>query len=185
MVRRFLLNRAPSRGRTLHGRSAAFIFARALLQSVMLYFAYGSNLNLRRMKRLSARAKPVSAARLDGYKLVFRRFIDIAPENTGVVWGAVYEITPACERSLDAYEDCPLLYRKITVRVDVAGEMKEAMAYVMNEDGVAPPAIDYFTVLAQGYRDWKLDPAALTKARNAVMHDRTGKRPPGGGAGPR
>jgi gamma-glutamylcyclotransferase (GGCT)/AIG2-like uncharacterized protein YtfP len=152
----------------------------------MLYFAYGSNLNLRRMKRHAARAKAIGAARLDGYKLVFRRFIDITPDKAGAVWGAVYEITPACERSLDAYENCPALYRKITVRVDVAGELREAMAYVMNEDGFAAPAIDYFTVVAQGYRDWKLDPAPLTKARIAVMNDqKMSKRPLGGGAGPR
>lgn len=144
----------------------------------MLYFAYGSNLNLRRMRRHAARAKPIGVARLSGYKLVFRRFIDIAPEKTGVVWGALYEITPACERTLDAYEDCPALYRKITVQVEIDGEMKEAMAYVMNDDGVAPPAIAYFTVVAQGYRDWKLDPGPLTKARIAVMHAQKVQKPP-------
>lgn len=167
----------------------------------MLYFAYGSNLNLRHMKRHAPRATPVSPARLEGYKLVFRRFIDIAPDKAGVVWGAVYEITPACERTLDEYEDCPTLYRKITVRVDVGGEMKDAMAYVMNEDGLAPPAkpadnldarprapaIDYFTVIAKGYRDWKLDPGPLTKARIAVLHPQKTpyKRPPGDATGPR
>lgn len=152
----------------------------------MLYFAYGSNLSLRRMKRHAARAVPVGAARLDGYKLVFRRFIDITPDKAGVVWGAVYEITSACERTLDDYEDCPRLYRKITVSVDVGGTRRDAMAYVMNEEGFAPPAIDYFTVVAQGYRDWKLDPAPLTKARIAVLHaQKMQKVPLGGGAGPR
>lgn len=146
----------------------------------MLYFAYGSNLNLRHMKRHAPRALPVSVARLDGYKLVFRRYIDIVPDKTGVVWGAVYDLTPGCERALDEYEDFPKLFRKITVRVDVAGEMKEAMAYAMNEEDLAPeetsdarlraPSIDYFTVVAKGYRDWKLDPAPLTKARIAVLH---------------
>ncbi|MCA0202341.1 MAG: gamma-glutamylcyclotransferase [Proteobacteria bacterium] len=161
----------------------------------MLYFAYGSNLNLRHMKRHAPRAVPVSPARLDGYRLVFRRYADIAPDKTGVVWGAVYDLTPACERSLDEYEAFPTLFRKITVRVDVAGEMKDAMAYVMNAQGAAPetvsdarlraPAIDYFTVVAQGYRDWKLDPAPLTKARIAVLHPvkTPPKAPPRGGAG--
>lgn len=153
----------------------------------MLYFAYGSNLNLRRMKRHAPRAIPVSAARLDGYKLVFRRFIDIVPDKAGTVWGAVYEITPACERALDEYEEVPTLYRKITLSVDVGGEMKDAMAYVMNADGLAPPEIAYVTVITQGYRDWKLDPAPLTKARIAVLHPQKTPRtqPPGGGAGPR
>jgi len=151
----------------------------------MLYFAYGSNLNLRHMKRHAPRATPVGIARLGGYELVFRRFIDMAPSSRGAVWGAVYEITPACERSLDAYEGCPALYRKIAVRVNVAGEMKDAMTYVMNEDTIAPPAIDYFTVIAKGYRDWKLDPAPLTKARIAVIHPRKRSTQPAGGVGPR
>jgi gamma-glutamylcyclotransferase (GGCT)/AIG2-like uncharacterized protein YtfP len=149
----------------------------------MLYFAYGSNLNLRRMKYHAARAEPIAPARLDGHRLVFRRFIDIVPDKEGTVWGAVYWITRACERALDAYEDCPRLYRKVAVRVEVAGETREAMAYAMNGDGFAPPAIDYFTVVAQGYRDWKLDPAPLTKARIAVLHSQKMlKPPPGGGA---
>lgn len=136
----------------------------------MLYFAYGSNLNLAQLKRHATRAKPIGAARLDGYALVFRKFLDIAPEKSGVVWGAVYEITPACERALDAYEDFPRLYRKITVRVDVAGELREAMVYVSNEKGLAPPSVAYFNLVARGYREWKLDPAPLTKARIATLH---------------
>lgn len=151
----------------------------------MLYFAYGSNLNLRLMKRHAPRATPVGAARLDGYKLAFRRYLDIVPEKSGTVWGAVYKITANCERTLDAYEEFPTAYRKITVRVEVGGEMKDAMAYVMNEEGLAPPAIAYFTLVTQGYRDWKLDPAPLTKARIAVLHVQKQNKTlrPGGGAG--
>ncbi len=144
----------------------------------MLYFAYGSNLNLRHMKRHAPRAKPVGTALLAGYKLVFRHFIDLAPDETASVMGGVYDITPACERALDDYEDVPALYRKITVKVDIGGEMKEAMAYVMTDAAVTSasnarqraPELSYFTVVAQGYRDWKLDPAALTKARLAILH---------------
>lgn len=156
----------------------------------MLYFAYGSNLNLRHVRRHAPGAKPVGVARLDGYKLVFRRFIDITPDKSGHVWGAVYDISPACERALDAYEGFPTLYRKITLDVEVSGAsgqaMAQAMAYVMNEDGVAPPEIAYFTAVVQGYRDWKLDPAPLTKARIAVLHAPKGlTRSPDGAVGRR
>jgi gamma-glutamylcyclotransferase (GGCT)/AIG2-like uncharacterized protein YtfP len=144
----------------------------------MLYFAYGSNLSLRHMKRHAPRAVPVGKARLEGYKLVFRRFIDVMPDKTGVVWGAAYEITSACERALDAYEDCPALYRKITVQIDVEGSTQAALAYVMNQTDIAPPAIAYYTILAQGYRDWKLDPAPLAKARIAVLHPQKVAKPP-------
>ena len=57
----------------------------------MLYFAYGSNLNLRNFKRHAPRATPVSAATLRGYKLVFRQFCDITPDQNPIV-GQVDEI---------------------------------------------------------------------------------------------
>lgn len=136
----------------------------------MLYFAYGANLNLRLFKRHAPRATPIAPVRLDGHKLVFRRFIDIAPDKSSSVWGGLYRITPACERALDAYENFPALYRKVTVTVDQDGQPHEAMAYVMNEAELVPPAIDYFSAIVRGYRDWKLDPGPLHKARVAVLH---------------
>ena len=138
----------------------------------MLYFAYGSNLNRRAMAHRCPRAEPLERARLDGYRLVFRRFADIVGDPAGVVWGALYRLTPACLRALDKYEDAPRVYRRITVNVIRDEVACEAIAYVMNAGPIAPPDVAYYGDVARGYADWKLDQATLRRARLAVLGGR-------------
>jgi gamma-glutamylcyclotransferase (GGCT)/AIG2-like uncharacterized protein YtfP len=137
----------------------------------MLYFAYGSNLNLRAMAHRCPRAKALTVARLDGYRLVFRRHADISPDPKGTVWGALFELTPACVRTLDKYEgEGSSVYRKITVTVTDDRGTREAMAYIMNSGQLAPPDVAYYGEIARGYRDWKLDEGLLRSARLATLH---------------
>ena len=141
----------------------------------MLYFAYGSNLNRRAMAQRCPRAEAVSAARLDGYRLVFRRFADIVSDPTSTVWGALYDLTPACLHALDKYEDAPRSYRKTSVKVVRGETLVDAMAYMMNEGAIAPPELAYYNEIARGYTDWKLDQAHLRRARLAVLTSRKGQ----------
>ena len=55
------------------------------------YFAYGSNLNLKQMETRCPNAELVSAAELEGFKLVFRGVLDIerARTNSKVI-GAIF-----------------------------------------------------------------------------------------------
>ncbi len=138
----------------------------------MLYFAYGSNLNRRAMARHCPRAEAVATARLEGYRLVFRGYIDITPDKTGTVWGGLYKLTPACLHALDKYEDAPRLYRRTAIKVVTEDGPREAMAYVMNEKHVAPPDLDHYSLIARGYADWKLDEGPLRRARLAVLNRR-------------
>lgn len=48
-----------------------------------LYFAYGSNLNLDQMARRCPDAEPVGRVRLDGYRLAFRRTVDVQGKGVG------------------------------------------------------------------------------------------------------
>lgn len=135
----------------------------------MLYFAYGANVNQRNLKRHAPRARALGLARLPGYKLVFKRFADVIKDPAGAVTGVLYELTPACEVALDRYEDVPALYRKATVTVESDQGPREAMVYVMSGGEKAPPDLDYFTVIARGYADWKLDTKVLRDARFACL----------------
>jgi gamma-glutamylcyclotransferase (GGCT)/AIG2-like uncharacterized protein YtfP len=139
----------------------------------MLYFAYGSNLNRRAMARHCPRAQALTAARLDGYRLVFRGTIDIAPDKAGTVWGGLYKLTPACLRALDKYEDAPRLYHRAAVTVTGDGGPHQAMVYLMNQKHAAPPDLEHYRLIARGYADWKLDEAPLRRARLAVLRERT------------
>ena len=89
-----------------------------------LYFAYGSNINLKQMAYRCPDAHMVSPIILENYELLFRGntrgngVATIAPKEGGQVHGLLWRITPACEQSLDLYEGYPRLYEKeqVTVR---------------------------------------------------------------------
>lgn len=147
----------------------------------MLYFAYGANLNLRGMKRRCPKAEPVTAATLKGYRLEFRTYATIIADPKADVLGALYRLTPQCFRSLDEYEGPE--YKKITVTVDANGEAQEATAYMMHagalfEKGRAPPSVMYFTDIARGYADWKLDVNVLRRVRYALLQPERRKSKP-------
>ncbi len=134
----------------------------------MLYFAYGANLNLRGMKRRCPRATALSVATLKGYRLEFRGFVTIAADVSGAVPGALFELTPACWRALENYEGPD--YEKIDVTVETAEGPRVAAAYIMSGGTRASPTLAYFSEIARGYSDWKLDHGPLRRARIATLH---------------
>src|SRR3990172_11142414 len=87
----------------------------ALPMSRLLYFAYGSNLDLRRFRRRCPAAAVVGRARLPDHQLSFTRYsrtskggvADIVPEPGAEVWGALYEVDEPCLAALDEYEGVP------------------------------------------------------------------------------
>lgn len=134
----------------------------------MLYFAYGANLNLRGFKRRCPKAVPVGTAKLAGYRLEFRTYATIVADASAEVLGALYELTPQCLRALDEYEGPE--YDKITVTVVTDDGAKDATAYIMTSGERAPPSVSYFTDIARGYGDWKLDAQVLRRARLTTLH---------------
>ncbi|MSO99217.1 MAG: gamma-glutamylcyclotransferase [Rhodospirillaceae bacterium] len=135
----------------------------------MIYFAYGANLQRRGMKRRCPAARPIGAVLLPGYRLCFRRHADIEEDKSATVPGALWELTPACERALDSFEGPE--YRKITVELMHDETSVSAIAYVMNKPGpLAPPSMTYYRELAMGYRDWKFDEKTLRRARYDTLN---------------
>lgn len=140
----------------------------------ILYFAYGSNLNLGQMARRCPRARRVQPYSHAGYQLVFRGVADITPSSEDVVFGGLWEITKACELALDRYEGYQPnrpesgMYRKIYWRDRVQGEPVQIMAYTMNSHRFAMPVDAYFESIRQGYFDWGLDTRMLDEALDAT-----------------
>ena len=75
-----------------------------------LYFAYGSNINLDQMAYRCPDARVIGPVVLEGYRLAFRGnasgngVATVVPHKGGKVHGLLWEITPACEQTLDRYE---------------------------------------------------------------------------------
>ena len=130
----------------------------------MLYFAYGSNLNHFQMKRRCKDSIFVKKFELKGYKLNFRskyRAADIEKKRNSYVPGALFEISKSDEKKLDAYEDFPILYKKMYFKY----YNKKVMTYIMNKKTkFRYPTERYLNVIKQGYKDCKLDNKFLIEA---------------------
>ena len=132
----------------------------------MLYFAYGSNLNLFQMKRRCKDSVFLKKYELKGYKLNFRskyRAADIEKSKNSLVPGALFEISKSDEKKLDVYEDYPILYKKLYFTY----YNKTVMTYIMvHKTEFRYPTERYLNVVKQGYKDCNLNISYLIKALN-------------------
>ena len=122
----------------------------------MLYFAFGSNLNQKQMKRRCKDSKYIGCYSLKNYKLVFRNYFlgggvaDIQRDKNSTVLGAIYKISKKDEKKLDVYEDYPKTYIKKYFKI--LG--KKVMFYYMPKKTMhVPPSKRYLNLIIQGYKD--------------------------------
>ena len=134
----------------------------------MLYFAYGSNLNLFQMKRRCKDSVFLKKYELKGYRLNFRskyRAADIEKSKNSLVPGALFEISKSDEKKLDVYEDYPILYKKLYFTY----YNKTEMTYIIvNKTEFRYPTERYLNVVKRGYKDCKLDTKYLKVALQLV-----------------
>ena len=130
----------------------------------MLYFAYGSNLNLFQMKRRCKDSIFLKKINLKDFRLTFRskyRAADIEPKKNSIVPGGLFDISKSDEKKLDVYEDYPSLYRKFYFTY----HGKKVMTYTMvNKTLFRFPTERYLNIVKRGYKDCGLDFKYLKKA---------------------
>ena len=84
----------------------------------MLYFAFGSNLYHKQMKKRCKDSVYIKCYVLKNYKLFFRNSFlgggvaDVEKRKNSKVLGALYKISKKDEKKLDIYEDFPNTYIK-------------------------------------------------------------------------
>ena len=129
----------------------------------MLYFAYGSNLNLFQMKRRCKDSIFLKKINLKDFRLTFRskyRAADIEPKKNSIVPGGLFDISKSDEKKLDVYEDYPSLYRKFYFTY----YGKKVMTYTMvKKTPFRFPTERYLNVVKRGYKDCGLDSKYLTQ----------------------
>jgi len=118
----------------------------------MKYFAYGSNMNFRRMRSRNANYKNMRRARLYGYRLKFNKlcsshpsegFANLVVDPNGIVEGVLYEMKMSDIISLDRFEGFPNQYIRIHVKpVFNGGNGVISVTYIANsimvKDGLLP-----------------------------------------------
>lgn len=137
----------------------------------MFYLAYGSNLNIEQMGYRCPDAVPVTTAVIQDYRLMYKgsksgAYLTIESEVGSSVPVAVWRVTEADRRSLDAYEGYPAFYYRKEIKVKCAdGRFRNCFVYIMHEDRrLAIPSDWYVATCRQGYNDFGLDQKVLDDA---------------------
>ena len=122
----------------------------------MLYFAYGSNLHHKQMKKRCKDSLYIGCFTLKNYELHFRNFYfgggvaDIQEKKNSSVLGAIYKITKKDEKKLDIYENFPNTYVKKYFKLSG----KRVMFYYMpKKTKYNSPSKRYLNLIIQGYKD--------------------------------
>jgi hypothetical protein len=133
-----------------------------------LYLAYGSNLNKVEMRKRCPSARPVGKLLITQARLVFRSVADVMHDPNARVPVGVWSITRECEMALDRYEGAGCVYERYHLRV---GD-EDALMYMMNDRGIAPPGSGYLDIIRRGYDDFDLDHAYLDAALDASFSEK-------------
>ena len=136
----------------------------------MLYFAYGSNLNHKQMKKRCKDSRFIKKIILKNYVLTFRSkygAADIEKKKGKNVYGALYNISKSDERRLDIYEEYPTLYTKMYFK----NNNKLIMTYLMGKKTKrTTPTFQYFGTIKQGYTDCRINKKSLNAALLLAKH---------------
>ena len=119
----------------------------------MLYFAFGSNLNRKQIKRRCKNSRFISRHILKNYQLVFRSkygAADIQRKKGSSVLGAIYDINKTDEKKLDVYEEFPTMYMKKYFKI--LGK-KVMFYYMSSKTKQTKPSRRYLSSIIQGYKD--------------------------------
>jgi gamma-glutamylcyclotransferase (GGCT)/AIG2-like uncharacterized protein YtfP len=128
-----------------------------------LYFAYGANLHLGQMSWRCPKATAHRSFILRDWELKFYSHATIEPKKGATVAGVLWEITPECELSLDAFEGYPSYYTKRTwIQDDV-----QFFFYEMTSPKSGRPSPGYVLDIRDSYTFWQLPQSLLTES----LHD--------------
>jgi len=137
---------------------------------MIYYFAYGSNLHHKQMKKRCPKCLYLKKIVLNNFQLTFRNkggWADIEKKNSKKVYGCLYIISKYAENRLDKYEDYPIVYKKMYFKY----KGKKVMTYTMpRKTTLVPPTTRYLNIIKQGYKDCKINIKSLNIALQPVKH---------------
>ena len=134
------------------------------------YFAYGSNMSQEQMAHRCPRAVFVDTAKLCGYRFIIneRGVATIVPDQSRKVYGTLWKITEACEKSLDAREGVNWgTYRKTTIDVkQCKGKLITALTYIANNVSRGSGRDDYMEKIIAAAERWRLPNKYLAELKS-------------------
>lgn len=124
----------------------------------MLYAAYGSNMNIRQMAYRCPNSFVVGKGEIKDYKLKFSYHADIVRSVGDSVPVVLWQVPKTDFESLDVYEGVSGgYYERINLPVDINGERKDAIVYVMcGKHEYELPSDRYYNAILEGYEANKI-----------------------------
>lgn len=123
------------------------------------YFAYGSHLWLKQMKRHCPDSRILGPGVLTGYRWIItvRGYANVVRSTADLVLGVVYCISTSDEERLDCREGVPeSSYQKTIVAVETGRGRLSCLTYVDPEKREGDPREEYAERIRQGIRDARL-----------------------------
>jgi cation transport regulator ChaC len=148
---------------------------------MILYFAYGSNMNIKQMRsRIENNdIEPIHIVLLDNYKLIFPRksinqkggVASIIKEKGEEVYGVIYNLNNKEIEILDKYEGEGTAYDKINIDVLIEGKKKSCMTYIAKKEGEFLPSKEYLKKIIAGAEMNKLPNNYINFLKNIKTSD--------------
>ena len=132
------------------------------------YFAYGSNLDLAKMKVRCPSSELISKGSLSGYRLTFNRYArgwggggaDVIQDQGSEVWGLIFELSDIDLKRLDRYEGCykdqTSLYERWKAVIDTPdGQVCDVCIYtVVEKQKFVRPTPEYLQIIKDAAVRW-------------------------------
>lgn len=135
-----------------------------------LYAAYAGDLCLSQMTYYCPTAQPIAKSWLHDFKLVFKgspkhAHATVIPAEGKAVPVIIWEISDQDEAALDKSNFVEYgYYTKEHMTLEVAGEMREVLIYIMRPYDYGMPSKSYLDLLTRGYLDFNFPTTVLEEA---------------------
>lgn len=138
-----------------------------------LYIAYGANVSFDVMNERCPNAKFLGTMAMRDYMLVFRGVADMVRAEGKTANVAIYELSDECVESLNKYESVPSRYKVRKIDLEVDGERRTAIMYVMIKEkkaqGQQKPFAAYEECLRKGYAEAGLPVEDIDSAKRRAI----------------
>ncbi|MFQ5781251.1 MAG: gamma-glutamylcyclotransferase family protein [Nitrospiria bacterium] len=145
----------------------------------MIYFAYGSNMDVDQMTARCPGSKMIGIAQLSHYTMAFTRWsrswnsatADILPDFGKTVYGVLYDLTLDDLKKMDRFADYPNSYIRQDILVRNKQERLPALTYVAIRQGVFLPSRAYIGKMILGAEHHQLPEDYIAFLKSLKTHD--------------
>lgn len=145
----------------------------------MIYFAYGSNMDLDQMQSRCPGTEVIGVGELPHYRIAFTRWsrawdsgtADILPDRKEKIYGALYDLSLDDLKKMDKFADYPNSYIRQDIEVICKGERLPAMTYIARRLGVFLPSRSYLGKMVSGAMSHDIPEDYINYLKSIKTHD--------------